>query len=296
MKNIEESLELLNNDYIELSNSLEYRLGKNFLILKKKGIISFIKNMIVYFKMKKFNHKAPIKNEEKELNSLNLKNKKIVVYSALISNYDNIKPPLFVNNNCNYIMFTDQKIEKSLWKIEPIPQKIKELKNPILINRYIKMHPHEFFKDYDYAIYFDANIQIVSNITKFINQMDLEYGLSFHKHRYRDCIYEEIKCCHLLKKGNYKNLENQKDKYQKNSFPNHFGILECGNFVVDLKNSKAKEILDEWWIEFYKSASLRDQIALPYVLWKKQIDISKLYGLGNNMYKDLKIRVFSDHN
>ncbi len=291
----ENIIEKLNLENIELQNSKEYRLGKKILIIKEQGFIKFIKSIILSFKMRKYNHKASIKNEFSFVNNLDLNSKKIVIYSALISDYDSIKEPFFINKNCDYILFTDQNINNSIWKKREIPENIKKLKNPILINRYIKMHPFELFSDYDYAIYIDSSIQIVSNLVPFINRMDLEYGLAFHKHRYRDCLYEEIKCCHLLKKGNKQKLENQKILYEKEGFPIHYGLLECGVFVVDLHNKKSQIILENWWVNFSRSESLRDQIAFPYTLWKMNIKLDKFGGLGNNLYKNSKIRVYNEH-
>ena len=41
--------------------------------------------------------------------------------------------------------------------------------------------------------------------------------------------------------------------------------------------------------EFVESGSLRDQISLPYVLWKNNINIKQVSTLGNNVYQNSKL-------
>ena len=67
--------------------------------------------------------------------------------------------------------------------------------------------------------------------------------------------------------------------------------MEATIILSDLKNNNAKEIFEEWWNEFYNSKSYRDQIAFPYILWKKNIKVSELATLGNNVYRNPKFRI-----
>lgn len=288
-----EAIEKLNKQIIELECSKEYTLGKKIIDLKSScNVFSKVKT---YVKTKKYNHNEPCENFYHEINKIDLRDKKIVIYTALIGNYDYVKEPLIVSDNCDYILFTDQNIVSSAWNIKPIPNEILKLKNPVLINRFFKMNPSYIFKDYDYAIYVDASINVISELNDLIYRLNPKYGIAFHQHRYRSCIYEEVKVCHLLKKGAFNALENQKKRYLREKFPYNYGMLECGVIVFDLHNDVGKEILEEWWNEFVNSKSMRDQISLPYVLWKNKIDPKDIATLGNNMYKNEKIRIDRVH-
>ena len=286
-------IEKLNEEIICLKSSKEYQLGSK--ISKKKSLLKTLNMVKIHFKMKKYNHPEPEKNTYKVLNDISLENKKIAVYTSIVGGYDDIKEPLITSSNCDYFLFTDQEVNSTIWKVKKISKEIEKLKNATKINRYFKMNPHLLFPDYDYAIYIDGSILIVSDITEFINCMNLEYGLAFHKHRYRKCIYEEIEACQILKKGNYKKLKEQGKRYLTEKFPKNFGMLECGIIVSDLKNKKSKEILEKWYEEFLESESLRDQISLPYVLWKENILPTYLSTLGDNIYKNNKIRIETTH-
>lgn len=42
-----------------------------------------------------------------------VKNKKIVIYTAFTGNYDNLKEPEYIDENCDYVCFTDNPNIKS---------------------------------------------------------------------------------------------------------------------------------------------------------------------------------------
>ena len=69
----------------------------------------------------------------------------------------------------DYILFTDQKIEKTNWTILPIPKFVDKFNlSNIKKQRYIKIHPHKFFKKYDLSIYIDANYVIKGDLNDFL--------------------------------------------------------------------------------------------------------------------------------
>ncbi len=90
-------------------------------------------------------------------------------------------------------------------------------------------------------------------------------------------------------------MKEQVKRYKKTGFPKDYGMLECNVIVSDLKNLNAIKILNDWWMEYVKSESLRDQLALPYVLWKNNVPIEELTGLGSNVFKNPIIRINKKH-
>ena len=240
--------------------------------------------------------KISSKNEKKY--SKYLGDKKIAVYTCITGKYDNICEPIIKENKCKYYLYTNNSnLTSKNFEIKSIPDEItKKFNDNILINRYIKMHPYELFEgEFDYAIYIDGNIRIISDISSFVNYVSSDYGIAMHKHSIRDCIYKEEKALRLLKKGNKKKIRQQLKNYQDNGFPEKYGMLEANVIVTDLKNKKGKEIFNNWWEEFINSNSLRDQLALPYVLWKNKIKTEEIATLGNNVYDNYKLEIVS-HN
>lgn len=214
---------------------------------------------------------------------------KIVVYTCIAGNYDRVIEPNFEFKNVDYILFTDEKIKSEKWKVLPIPNNCRQ-ESPVLTNRYVKMHPHEIFgEDYEYSIYIDGNIKVVGDVTP-MTYVVKKLGLALHRHSMRDDIRKEVYACISQKKGNKQKLLEQLNDYKRDGFPKRFGMLECNVIVVRLDNDKAREILNDWWKEFIRSGSMRDQISLPYVIWKKGYTIDDIGNLGYNVYRNPKLR------
>lgn len=297
-KNLE-AIERLNLDYINLKNDSE--------VLKGKKIYRFIKEMregkfkLQLERVKKRNKLKKIlesesqynweTNEWKKLLRNGDSNKKVAVYTCVVGNYDNLNTPYYYADNIDYCLFSDS-LQCEGWKNKEITNDILQLKNNSLINRYIKFHPFDLFEtDYDYCIYIDGNIAPISDLTVLIELINPKVGIAMHQHASRNCIYQEVKACEALKKGNAKNLNFQIERYQKEGFPENYGMLEGNVIIVDLKNSTAKKLLNAWWNEFIHSESGRDQIAWPYVLWKNGIPVESIATLGKNVYKNPKLRI-----
>ncbi len=210
-------------------------------------------------------------------------NIKILVYTCITGGYDDPMPPLFNIPNTDYILYKDNINKVEGWQVRAIPDEIMQIGNGTLINRYYKMHPSVVAKDYDFAIYIDGNIQVMSNVRNIINAVSPTTGLAIHRHPSRNCIYDEYKACKILKKGNLDKLKKQIEDYKCTGFPSKFGLLECTIIVSDLHNDKSSDLLDKWWNEFKNSSSMRDQISLPYIIWKYGYCIDDIGNLGNNL-------------
>ena len=287
-----ELIEQFNNDKIKYHNSKKFKIVRFLKMIKKLFIernFSSLKNYIKGIKLKKYEEKYEIINVTFEP----VLDKKIVVYSCIVGNYDSINEPIYFNDNVEYILFSDKDIKSNFWKVRKIPSKILKLKNKTLINRYIKLHPFELFKDYDYSIYIDGNVKTLSDISGFVNCINRKTGIAMFKHHSRKCIYIEEKACILQNKGNKNKIIKQIEKYKSENFPTNFGLLEGTIIVSDLKNENAKNLLIDWWNEFYESESLRDQLSLPYVLWKNNYKIDDIGFLGNNIRACPKLLFFS---
>lgn len=293
---IYEKIEELNLETIKLKTSKEYLIGKKILkikeYIKELKIISLIKKIIENKKLSKYSH-IEVENNYKKT-EVNIKsNPKIAVYTCVTGNYDKmILEPFIQVDNIDFYLFTDNFEQKSeYWIIKAIPKDIEKNYNNILKNRYLKMHPHELFNEYDYSIYIDGNVQVMTDLTDLVFSINKKVGVAMHKHQFRDCICDEIKVCKIKKKGNYNEMKKQVKKYIQEGFPKKFGMLEATIIVTDLKNKVAKKILDDWWNEFISTESLRDQISLQYIVWKNNLMIKDIAVLGNNLYRNPKFRV-----
>jgi hypothetical protein len=303
MKENIELIEKLNTDYLKMCNSEEYSRGQKSVYISKllkqfkiKKIIGYLYNLRRITKTKKYSSNFLHDNDVVYNNDIKT-DKKIVVYTCITGKYDNLVDPEFFDKNITYIAFCDDKkiVSSTKWIVKDIPDNIKSLNDNLLVNRYIKMHPDELFRgdNFDYSIYVDGNIKIYSYLTPFISCVSNKTGLAMHRHSLRNCIYKEYKACKLLKKGNHKMLKEQVAKYKNEGFPSEYGMFECAVIVKDLKNGNGSAILDAWWEDFKKAKSLRDQVSIPYVLWKLGYKVEDIGLLGYNIYYNPKLRILN---
>ena len=235
-----------------------------------------------------------LKNKSVDNNN-NISDKKIAVYSCIVGKYDDVIEPIIVEDNVDYYMFTDLDVPKdSAWKKVDVTQMDEYNSFSAMdLNRKIKMLPFEYLQDYDYTIYVDGNMQIVSYLTPYIKCMKSR-ALGLHSHRRRDCVYDEIKAICLLNKANKKKLKKQKMDYSKKGFPKKYGLFENGIIVCDNSDIETRNLLNDWWKE-YKKYGTRDQICLPFVMWSDNYDLNKILVLGDNINANKRFNIVSFH-
>lgn len=301
-----QSLEELNLRYIELQNCKEMRVGKNVIAIKKAIIGGKLSELLLILKkrhgQKIIDKKYPgkilednLKPENRIENIAHIESKaRVAVYTCIVGEYDQLRDPIYANDGYDFIVFSDKEIESPIWKKREIPENVRKLNDKTLINRYLKMHSSEVFPEYDYAVYIDGNVCIASDISTLISVADEgKTGFAMHRHVLRDCIYDEAEACILYGKGNTEKLKEQVVQYKQEGFPAKYGMLEATVIIFNIHNRECQTLMSGWWDEFIRSGSKRDQIALPYVLWKRGYKISDVGCLGNNVYRNPKFQVLS---
>ena len=208
---------------------------------------------------------------------------KYVVYTCITGHYDD--PPLLnkIDNNFDYFFFTDNTtIHSDIWKIMPIPSFLDSYDN----NRkckYIKLHPHLFFKNYEVSLYMDGNLNYNFNMTDFVNQViDSENYFFGKEHPQRTNIREETMKVIRMKKDNETILRNQYKAYIKDGFKDDICLIELGVIIRYHHDKRCVRLMEDWWMEIVRW-SRRDQISFPYVLWKNKAKIK--YFKGNDNFK-----------
>ena len=277
-------IEKLSIEYKKILNSEEYILGskiKNYKEMLKKGQFGKI------FKKLLFNSNRHNKTLKTALETNNYSSyfvdKKIVVYTSIFGRYDSIIEPLFKPDNIEYVIITDQDIPNdSIWNKIELDESILKNKNNIEKNRFCKMFPERFFKEYDYSIYVDGNVFITSDLSPLIETLDI-FPISMHRHKNRTCVYQEIEACIEKGKENRDALLRHRELLENNKVPENNGLLEATVIARKHNDELCKKIMNEWWNEF-TLYSKRDQISLIDVLWKNNISIDKVATMGNNTF------------
>lgn len=294
MKNINQikAIEDFNKDYLTLYHSKKVRMFRNIDRIKKSNLKDkyrlIRKKIIAKIGDIKINKNTIPRNIQDNYYRFGepMENIKVAVYTCITDGYDKAKKPIYINNDTDYYLYTDlTENNDDIWKT----RKINCNKYEKEANRYYKFHPDIFEKSYDFAIYIDGNVKIISDVTTLCSiSHNSKIGIAMHKHHARDCVYEEGKACKYYKRGNLVKINQQLNNMKEEKFPARFGLCEATIIVYDLKNINAKKIAHEWWNMYIESGTKRDQIFFPYLIWKMGFNMSDVGDLGNNIWENPK--------
>ena len=206
--------------------------------------------------------------------------KKIIIYSCITNNRDTIKP-VFKQKNYKYILFTDEITSHPDWEVRPL--QFKSNCNT-LTARIHKHSPHILFPEAEITVWLDGTHWIYNSIELLINSMqDASIAASYHFER--NTIKDEIDTCIRYKMDDIEKIKKQKTFYKEENFPDNIGLIETC-YLIRKNNLQIKK-LQELWINQILTFSKRDQISLPYCLWKLDMNISIIPGkcrFGKNNY------------
>ena len=298
VENLCNLIEELNRERIEILKSPQYIWGRRVLNLKV-ALKSFKLHKLIALWIKgKKGTKVLCKQNKSDYRYGDYPDRKFrfCVYTCVTGGYDSLQPVHCHPINVDFIAYTDNiDIIANGWDVKYLPDVVKEIKGDADRNRYLKMHP-SILGDYDYAIYVDGVVEIYSDLTNMINVLNPAYGLAIHVHPDKDCVYDEVEWCKGNRRGNIERMDGMLTEYSEDGFSRHWGLLECPVILSDLHNEKGLSILDEWWNEHVKRGTGRDQLTLPYVLWKKGISVGEIGTLGNDVKSNPKFRFHAHRN
>lgn len=190
---------------------------------------------------------------------------KVVIYTAITGNYDNLKDPLFNEEGITYVCFTNnKKLRSPVWNIEYIADnKIDHRK----LARLIKLRPHKYFKEYETSVWVDGKFKIEADLREYIQKYEKDQPIICFPHFERKCVYSEAAACIYSDRGNKLDIISQISHYYNQGYPFDHGLFETGCMVREHNNDICQHIMCEWEKEI-TNYSLRDQISFPYVCWK----------------------------
>lgn len=286
-----------NKRLIEIEESPEFILGRRIKHLREEfpfGMMDHIRRVSIVRKKQRKLRKITNTSSRNELFFADpeIKGYTGVAYTCITGDYDSPKEPLFADSHLRYELFSDRGNKgKSIWHYNEVSiESNNRIKN--YVNRYYKMHPFELFPHDDFSIYIDGNVQIASNVSSLFEvARKSRIGIAMHNHSNQNCVYKNALACEYSNRGNVEMIHRQMNKYREEGFPEEFGLLEATIIVVDLKNDTAKSIMEKWWKEFLDSESGRDQLSLPYVLWRNGYHVEDVGCLGNDEYHNPKFNI-----
>ena len=198
-------------------------------------------------------------------------NEKMVVYSVMIGDYDDVVDPVYVSDNCDYVLFTDDaNLKTNVWKIQLIqPNKNYSDKWNVC---YYKFLAHKVLSEqYNYSIYVDAKVFICGDIAQLFKYLNHNCNLALVKHFSRQSVIQEIEACVEAGKVKKEEAMKQYDDYiKKEGFPDNLGLIESCVLIRKHTNSNVQKVMETWFEEFTKHPT-RDQFSIMYSLWKNSM-------------------------
>lgn len=194
-------------------------------------------------------------------NSVNKK----VVYTCITNRYDVLKEPLVVNDEWDYICFSDEDIKSNTWKIIRIPNDASEEVGQ-LVQRKLKILVHRYLSPYDISIWIDGNVQTKID-PETIYQMYYTKPFNTIAHPFRTCVYSEFDAVSSQRKDSPDRIERLKQKYLKEGYPKNHGLIQSNVIIRNHNHDSVIALANNWW-KLMKEHSHRDQLTFNYVMWK----------------------------
>ena len=199
---------------------------------------------------------------------------KVCIYTYTSRGYDAILPPPISFDDVDFILFSDDVLSCPGWTVRPLCHPI-NLSNPFLINRYYKLFPHLLLSEYQYSIYIDANIRLLSDLSYLVALPELSNnGILLLAHPYRSNVLEELEFCLQINKISpqiYQHCRSILESLIFDGFPFDFPLIQASLILRCHSNVSVRLSMDYWWdyISHYPS---RDQFFLGPALFKAGVE------------------------
>lgn len=218
---------------------------------------------------------------------------KIAIYTSIFGGYDELYDNQYPIEGVDYICFTDSNIKSNTWKIiksTPI------YTDPNRNAKKYKILPHRYLPEYDYSIWIDGNLRVISDIRPLCSGNPHKVYDHMKVVDKRNCIYEEAAFILNAGERNYKErpdrgmlcwkdnpslIKKQINKYISEGYPRDNGLATNPILVRNHNNSEVIKNMEDWWEEI-KYFSKRDQLSFNYIAWKNKYNFSYLEGDSRN--------------
>ncbi len=202
----------------------------------------------------------------------------IVVYTALLdSEVDQLRPPVVASPNVRFQAYVDDPRDRTHngWELR---ESFTDSQSGRRCARYHKCLSHWLYPQAHYTVWVDATHQPLVDMFAWTSQVTGGFKADFctYKHRERTCIYQEGRACLRLQKDRPELITEQLRRYAAAGYPAYHGLCETG--VVVRKHTRSVETLNTRWWQEIDEGSVRDQISLPFVLWRLRRSYTRLPG------------------
>lgn len=211
--------------------------------------------------------------------------KKTVIYTCIIGGYDELLQPAVTDADFDFVCFVG-KGEKNagrigVWEIRELDC---DIRDPRLLSRWPKMHPHLLLPEYDASLWVDGNIELLDASVYDAVRSRLSSGVGYSgvPHPTRDCLYAEARKCRDMKYLSDVELLKVWAWLFLHGVRRHGGLME--NNLIFRRHMRPEIVaLDELWWESLLRLGRRDQLSLMWCLDKCGIPRDRLLPEGRNV-------------
>lgn len=206
---------------------------------------------------------------------------KIAILTSICGLTSKLVEPKNIFDNADYYAFVD-KIDENIKIWNQLPALDFTLDNKYKGRRNAKIYkvlPHLFLPNYDYWFWVDCTHELVMNPEKVIHEYMKDSQIALWNHTTRNCAFKEAQEIININYDHADLVEAQLKYYKSEGYPEDNGLYELP--VSIRKNTDKIKVLNlRWWEQICKFSS-RDQISMPFVLWKTNIKPLILPGYAN---------------
>ncbi|MGI1662806.1 hypothetical protein ACRDNQ_11250 [Palleronia sp. KMU-117] len=125
------------------------------------------------------------------------------------------------------------------------------------------MRPHQWFADYDWAIYVDNRARLTTDPTQIVAATGAEAdpGLYVFRHPERDRPADELDVCLALGHVDTDQWRRLHDLYRDTGIPATLDLTHNAVMIHRLGNPRTEAMLDLWW-ELFLVHARRDQLTI----------------------------------
>ncbi len=140
---------------------------------------------------------------------------------------------------------------------------------PVMEAKRYKILPHLFLDD-DVTIWLDGNISLRVPVQEAVDKLLGDADIGIFRHPFRATVWDEFDALRSEPRFDIpylqKQLVQQWQAYRMDGLPRDAQPYEC-NMMIRRNNPRVNRLMDAWWAQICRW-QWRDQVSLPYVLWK----------------------------
>lgn len=187
-----------------------------------------------------------------------MSNQSKVCYTAIFSDYEELKEPDPVTPGWRYVCFTDQPLQSDVWEII----QVKCNDTPQRTARWYKIMG---WIDWEYSMWIDASFYIKKDLNDWWAERFVT-PFAAARHPLRTDIYAECRSCIVNNRGDNGKVLLQEHRYKQMLFPQNTGIITSGILLRENTTENIK-LHEAWWKELSEQ-SVRDQLAFCFVSYR----------------------------